>query len=496
MRANDRIQKPATILSKLPQLSRSPEFLRYVPILLVTPAFAPWAQTHNKLLPSLLRHVFRDAMQTSEKGVDLYTVSAIVDKLPLFGSSSHREDSLVMDQMGSEGITLLLTDLSSLSGDVVRSSRKRDVSMPEIDPSITYATTHVENGGELITTEIGVRVANTIFVTGKPRTMMASKWHIDPITETVKLKQSQDLAICRIESSTESSVATPCVPLHPVTEPRTVHASMGNVLSQISASNGSGKSAPASAELEKAIPAYVKKHQLENRRLAVWALVKRAEDTPLDPEDVIDISHAIRNGARLHRLMSGGGGWGKKQGLLSLDPEYSYQEEHHSGHRCPLPELFGSGSEVEYDFDELPFDTFPDLMELSNGKLVTPLSEAAKPGDTVQFFVAPLDTGVSTREQEHTLPNPEVEGSCIFGVVSPADTEFTTTKDTGREATPGEELNNNLIVLPNCFGALSEKGVTFTVIDERDSRRSRKLELSGTKVDVPGSRISIEGQFK
>ncbi|QVM08019.1 hypothetical protein D8B26_002714 [Coccidioides posadasii str. Silveira] len=505
---------PAAVISNLPVLPRTSRSFQNVPILLATPALAAWAHARSTLLPSIMGHIFQDALRTDEEIKDIYSISAVVDKLPIpaglvsSARSASPEDSPAFEKEGCEGISLLIADQESLSGDIVRPMRRRDVSMPEIEPTITYAMTYEQDGGEKVSTEVGVRIANTIFVTGTPRTMLASRWRFDEEIGKLKPKETKDLVICRIESNANSSV-TPFIPLHPVTQPRKVITSMGNVLSQISTGNGSTKSAPASAELEKALPAYIDKHQLQNRRLAVWALVKPEElhcSSEASPEasGTDDVSNAIKKSARLHRLMSGGGGWGKKQGLLSLDPEYSYQEEHSSGHRRPINELFERNT-IEPDIEQTAFDSFPSFMEFNNGKLVTPLSEAAKPGDTVQFFVAPLDTAVPihsplghTNSSQGSQPA-EVAERFTFGVIPSVETASVPVAGLENDLRSSTQVSDkHLIVVPNHFGALSENGITFTTF-EQDSLTGadeRALEVSGTKIDVPGSRISIRTQFK
>ncbi|WEW56802.1 hypothetical protein PRK78_002257 [Emydomyces testavorans] len=512
--------EPTTIISKLPILPRTSASLRNVPILLVTPAFVSWAQTHNTLLPSIMGHVFQNALQTDGNVADIFSISAVVDKLPLpagyksFQYPPWYEGSPAFEQEGCEGISLLVVDRDYLSGDIVRPMRRRDVSMPEVEPTITYAVTHKQSDGETGFIEVGIHTANTLFVTGKPRTMLASRWRFDENAGNLKMNETRDLAICCIKSLPESSFVTPLIPLHAITPPRKVITSMGNILSLISAEKGSTKTAPASAELEKSLPVYVEKNRLQNHKLAVWALVSSEElqsDTGLSSEernDIGKISNAIGNGARLHRLMSGGGGWGKKQGLLSLDPEYSYQQEHGFGHRYPITELFEGGTEVERDIDEMPLGAST-FLEFNNGKLKTPLSELTKPGDTVQFFVAPLDAGVLSDQRSmdngcslHSSKQAEeITEDYIFGVIPSADTASSTSEGLKSDLqSPDQTFDHNLIVLPNRFGALSEKGITYTKAKTNNLLSSKRptgtLEVSGTKIDVPGARIVIRNQFE
>ncbi|KMU77202.1 hypothetical protein CISG_06046 [Coccidioides immitis RMSCC 3703] len=439
---------PAALISNLPVLPRTSRSFQNVPILLATPAFAAWAHAGSTLLPSIVGHIFQDALRTDEEIKDIYSISAVVDKLPIpaglvsSARSASPEDSPAFEKEGCEGISLLIADQESLSGRHSPAHAKAGMSQClKSSPQL--------HGGEKVSTEVGVRIANTIFVTGTPRTMLASRWRFDEEIGKLKPKETKDLVICRIESNGQF----------------------------ISTGNGSTKSAPASAELEKALPAYIDKHQLQNRRLAVWALVKPEElhcSSEASPEasGTDDVSNAIKKSARLHRLMSGGGGWGKKQGLLSLDPEYSYQEEHSSGHRRPINELFERNT-IEPDIEQTAFDSFPNLMEFNNGKLVTPLSEAAKPGDTVQFFVAPLDTAVPihsplghTNSSQGSQPA-EVAERFIFGVIPSVETASVPVASLENDLRSSTQVSDkHLIVVPNHFGALSENGITFTTFEQ------------------------------
>ncbi|KAI2012873.1 hypothetical protein LOZ39_001783 [Ophidiomyces ophidiicola] len=491
-------KEPNAILSKLPVLPGKPDLLRCVPILLATPAFASWTQPHGSQLPSVINHVFRNSLGTGRAVKDVFSISAIVDKLPASDETEQPRKSTPDKrvQAGSEGISVLLIDRDHLSADIVKPTRRRDISMHQVEPIITYVASTGENCTGLVSTEVGIYVANTVFITGVPRTMLASRWRSDG-TDRLELEDAHDLAFCRIEPTTKSSKVAPFVPLHPVTEPRKVLASMGNVLSQISIGDGTAKSAPASAELEKALPLYINRHQLQNHRLAVWALVtprgSKTETWTQNKCKVDSVSNSIRNGARLHRLMSGGGGWGKKQGLLSLDPEFSYQEDNGSGQPRRIYDLFEGGVQTEPSVDGLAFET-PNLMEFSDGKLITPLSETAKPGDTVQFFVAPLDNGVPIHVPANSLHPVFTEtGNYLFGVIPPADAECSPSTSFEENRQPPGFTPDCLAVLPNKFGALSEKGITFATVERGCASESKRhVQLSGTKIDVPGSRIILD----
>lgn len=105
------------------------------------------------------------------------------------------------------------------------------------------------------------------------------------------------------------------IPLIPLTLPRRIVASMGNILKQLEAENGA--TGGASRELEEAVQSYIDTLPGDLGtvgKATVFARLTRHSPTP--GEDLL-----ATPGARIHRVLSGGGGWGSKAGLLSLDPQ-------------------------------------------------------------------------------------------------------------------------------------------------------------------------------
>jgi hypothetical protein len=163
--------------------------------------------------------------------------------------------------------------------------------------------------------------------------------------------------------------------------------------------------------------------------------------------------------------MSGGGGWGKKQGLLSLDPEVSFEEAGKEG-IVALSSVFSDNAQRTTHDATLAFEQRMFMEDLST------LSQAAEPGDYVQFF-ASIEQEEPSKTQKTHPPVLEESISYNFGVVSDA------------EALPSQtEHQRYLKVVPNHFGALSEKAITFLqpVDDVHESR---------SKIDVPGSRVVL-----
>ncbi|OAX83888.1 hypothetical protein ACJ72_01748 [Emergomyces africanus] len=535
---------PSDIISQLPTLACSDDISHTVPVLLVTPAFASWVVKPHPFLSELMTHMFPNAQQNISSSEDsvVYSVAAVVDKLPIDSAiSSLREGgewwNKSAGQHGCEGVSLFLASRDALFAEVAQSIRKRDMSTPEMEPTLSYLFHQpASNPASPATTatfaEVGVRLANTLFVNGKSRTMLASRWLYSSCSTststdtTLTLDKEYNLVRCRIKCAKTPHIVAARVPLHPVTKPRKIVTSMGNIISQLCKDDGSGSTIPASTELEKALPAYLKENNLENQRVAVWALVQPVAslDEHLISSGVtthanvnsnrsgrpIDPLVAINNGARLHRVVSGGGGWGKKQGLLSLDPEYSYQAENGASEQVRrVHEIFdatGLGSEIDIGDEWKPmpavFDEVPGSIQFKDGRLMTELSEIAKQGDMVHFLTAPLDNPDATmtaHEPSSTGADQKRTTQISFGVIPASDGSWSAAEE-GEEGEEGEEKHTStaeILAAPNHFGALSEKGLVYSIYseealeDDHDIERPGQLVL-GTKIDVPGSRIMIE----
>lgn len=79
-----------------------------------------------------------------------------------------------------------------------------------------------------------------------------------------------------------------------------------------------GTATPASRELEEAIPLLLARRANKRSVVGVWAVVYPASPSP--PREG-DVEAVLARGGHVRKVLSGGGGWGAKQGLLSLDPE-------------------------------------------------------------------------------------------------------------------------------------------------------------------------------
>ncbi|KAK4244800.1 hypothetical protein C7999DRAFT_16975, partial [Corynascus novoguineensis] len=206
---------------------------------------------------------------------------------------------------------------------------------------------------------VQVPLANTLFANGRQNTMSASQWwfpnqlHIG--SQLPVLKQKVHLTNQTVILPPNDLGFTPgsgtgvSGRIIPVTPARKVLGSMGNILSKIEIN---GEPAPASQELEHVVHLLLKaprklrddNHGSDHTTrgpLDVWAMIippQHVESDRVTPPLPLDEYHPNREwrlarhcsnavalhlayGCRLHRVLSGGGGWGAKQGLLSLDSQ-------------------------------------------------------------------------------------------------------------------------------------------------------------------------------
>ncbi|KAL2815560.1 hypothetical protein BJX63DRAFT_162064 [Aspergillus granulosus] len=458
---------PDDILSSCPKppsgLTRD-----HTQILLVTPAFAHWADRKSHFLDTWMNQF---SQQTSQSSVPepINAVIAVVDRLPE-NCSRNGHPNAGEAATESEGLSVLFVRNENIQGKSTQSRQLRSVEKEEstvivsfrksVDPQTTIPPPlH----------EVGLRLANTIFLNGKERTLIGTRWAYDPSVKKLSLKESVDLSLCSVTVNHTGIHKSLELPLYPVGERRKVISSMGNILRQIGkhADGKSDEPMPASSELERELPRYIDEHNIVDRRVSVWALIEASVESPYSKSrhSRSDLAKSIQAGAKLHRVMSGGGGWGKKQGLLSLDPEVSFET---SGQKdiAALDDIFSGNAQASTDGVTIPPESPIALEDLST------LSQAAKPGNYVQFF-ASIEQDQSPSSQDNAPTSSKESIWYNFGVVSDA------------EALPSQtEQEKELRVVPSYFGALSENAITYLQPVDKASE-------SRTKIDVPGSRVAL-----
>ncbi|KAI9928945.1 hypothetical protein MW887_001338 [Aspergillus wentii] len=457
---------PDDVLSSIPPIPASLAEPGNVPVLFVTPSFAPWIDPSGEFLEQWMNRLFHNSPDS--RSAPLHAIAAIIDRIP---------DSRVPGNgiLESEGLSLMFVKEENIQGKAAPPRRIRSTGSEESALIFSVQAGAPNRSGDAVHRpiyEVGLRLANTIFINGNENTLFGMRWALDSVSNKLSLDQSIDLTNCVLNTSANFVHDKFELPLHPVSQRRKVVSSMGNILRQVSKSTDGNSKAPmpASSELEKELPRYIAEHNIEDRRVSVWALVERPDADALNETDSAQdrLDKAIRAGGKLHRVMSGGGGWGKKQGLLSLDPEIRFLTTADQGNLLVLNNLFDPNA-----------DTLPGLPPLDKGLIIDDLSllsQVAREDDYIQFFVS-----VEPKlDQNDALPKVQ-EGaiSCHFGVLS--DPEIL-------EESVDNMAQIDLAALPNYFGALSEKAITYLqpVIEAEG-----EILESGTKLDVPGSRVDL-----
>ena len=206
-------------------------------------------------------------------------------------------------------------------------------------------------------------------------------------------------------------------------------------------------------------------------------------ETADEKQGILDsIKLAISKGAHLHKVTSGGGGWGKKQGLLSLEPAVDLDND-------------GSGFSSMQAFEDLE-----ERLDEDGPIWGQHTPEIVRPGDLVQFYGIFL----SNEEEEAlirkeslraALKAPELQkwsgrewaeqemSSVVWGVIPSRDSN---------SASSFSPFGNNLIAVPHHFGMLSEKGMVLQRLDYEtdkqapDPSTATSLRVTSiSRIDVP-----------
>lgn len=443
-----------------------------IPLVLVTPGFAHWLDDSEPFLGRFLSRLYPGGSSSNS----LHAVAAVIDKLPgstaqSKASTSRGQDTAPSRSSEAEGLSLLIVRREHVQGKTAPPQRIGGPARNEPDLVIRVQSrgSSIQSNGH----QVGLRLANTIFINGKESTLFGIRGSYDESAGAYTLDRKVDLTSCVLTSAADAISADLALPLQPVTQRRRVVTSMGNILRQVTKSTDADsiEPMPASSELEKELPRYIEEHNILDQRVSVWALVEKPDMVIADPNAAAQdrVVKSLRQGGKLHRVMSGGGGWGKKQGLLSLDPEVSFPGTAHRHELVGLEELFDPNSDAPLEMPSF-------LANRMVGDDLSLLSQVATAGDYIQFFVG-VESGPS---HYGTDTDHRHDGSVTyrFGVVS----------DSEEVERPSVNKNEEALVrVPDSFGALSEKAIAYTQPVVHGSETSD----SSTKLDIPGCLVVL-----
>ena len=165
--------------------------------------------------------------------------------------------------------------------------------------------------------------------------------------------------------------------------------------------------------------------------------------------------------------MSGGGGWGSKQGLLSLDPQRSYTDN----------------GEAKFDFSN-------GLLEEQQASVLTCM---AQPGAYIQFFVADS----SKTNHRERLPEPAnlsnvdlFQKSLVIGTVPSTIDDVPKSQQSSEQGVSGAKSSSIMARLGH-FGFVSESGMFLSHTEVDSSHSDEQDEIISpdinTKIDLPYS---------
>ena len=319
-------------------------------------------------------------------------------------------------------------------------------------------------------------LSNTLFLNGQVSTLYAQRWTLTGIwppcprllSDQRTPRSHQVLRMTdfwQVDSGgTSFSIETR---LNPMTSPRRVAASFGNVISKLQSNDvaDAQSSVPASTDLENWVSQRMRMGKLADQQVEFWALVTPREKW-IDSSYLAspDLQRSLNTGSRLHKVLGGGGGWGVKKGLLALDPGFDYQ----------FPDSPPSVGGVR--------DPGQQQVEQRG------VAEVVRSGDVVAFYVCnPLDP-----PESYSANSLDKKSWCITSSASIALGTVPSTRDIMPNASGGRDTIKGIdyLYVRNHFGMVSEQGMALKIVIQ-DSHHGSLLgqdELNmmlKTKLDPP-----------
>jgi hypothetical protein len=390
----------------------------------------------------------------SETTSNFQTLVAVVDKVTKIGGDATTT---------AEGVSYALLPRNAV--ETYQSAEGRSSIRFQIDtlpPNEEQATSDEKLAAASPTQshEVTVPLANTIFATGKPSTMILRDFRLKDEDGAVKLQATEskpeDVGFAKISLARERYRMGADIPLIPLTTARKVDGVMGNIIRTLRTEEG--EVLPASSDLEKAVTAYFQAIQQEPRPVTAWAVISRQAITDGSRGDGFSKmwqqdetvpgstwTERIQTGhCSIRKVLSGGGGWGIKAGLLSLDP-----------------------NEIDEPAPSLDLPDFLDGLLPPKG-----IQNLAEPGDTIQFFICRNEDGT---EAIPKTPVPKSLGRSLAFSVLPSSVDAM--------GTPSESIGHHKPYYSQHFGAASEHGLGLS--SHSASAHTQDDRPFRSRLDVP-----------
>lgn len=525
-------------------------------MLLVTPSKLELLNDEEEFIPNLLPLIFDNPLKVSS--FDL--VVAVVDKIPYPKHDLPGISNRIQTSNGSEGMSVLIGSSTEIAPDLWTAADQvdgRETTTSQQPCALSFllhrsaansASFKAKKYDEhAVWYDLKLPLANTLFHNGQMSTLYAERWKSrGKTTKKSDIKfsrvrkaflQQQTLDIGHIFFRSHRHVELNTM-LKPIVPPRIVAAALGNIIRKFYTCSGSSPKAtiPASKELENAVSDYLKTSQDPTQKMNIWALVTPQEYSISGPQVGSDLQKSIENGSRLHKVLSGGGGWGIKEGLLALDPDIDYNGSEHGtptdSDLAGAPfcrDIFRPGDLVSFfvstSLDDLRknveepqkhsafwifwpprttvFGTLPSNMD------AMPTSNSASSQPDLLSIVDAMPTSNSASSQPDLpsnvddMPNSYLAHSQA-GLISNMDAkpETNSASDQPHLASNMDALPNSnfasshsglpfdYVLLQNHFGMLSERGMSIKVCkhgldDSRSYREEKPSPVVRTKLDAP-----------
>jgi hypothetical protein len=456
-------------------------------ILLITPSHMKFLDDGDSFMPRLLSKIFPSPKLNTEFDI----VAAVVDRIA-HPSYNYGVRSEVEHRAGFEGVSVATTysrlaapDLWHPGDGEEETGATAALQHPfltfrfPVEASRVYSATAPKPLLSTMSRDLQIPVANTLFHNGRHGTMFATRW--------VYLKlQKQYLRIRRMDLGQQTlnlagiisdhdlrNRAQLVLGLQPITVPRVIAAGLGNIIRELYVGRDSKQTMPASHELEKAMSLHIETVQHQDKRPEVWALITPRENWVEKPQiGTYDAAHWIERGSRLHKIVSGGGGWGMRRGLLALDPEINFNNPRLQTYEPPV---CGEVTDIEER---------------------QALESIVKPGDVVTFLLSTYSENSQPQDHDKTPTSSELDGSAFsspsicFGCVPSTMDKSPGPNTVASKVAPLAET----IFMKGHFGILSEQGMNLHVeVQVPADSAEQSGTIVRTKIDVPYAYFSITG---
>ncbi|KAI6833520.1 FAD dependent oxidoreductase [Hortaea werneckii] len=352
-------------------------------------------------------------------------------------------------------------------------------------------------------------LAHTVFFSGMVSTLVHSRYTSDNGTPVMQSQRNLERETLSVPLTAQYNKYHQNVPLIPLTPFRTVRHHMGNIIRTLSPPTGPGvpnEEVPpeqaASTELEAAVTGYFEARNIQPEPVNVWAVIVPNAFAKLSRKDHKaqrsmrrltkgaitrfwkgeDLFKSINpylmntmriSGARLVKVLSGGGGWGKKAGLLSLDPDSMY-----------------SNRELRSD-DGWKFNFEDESEDAAEKQQKEALGEIVKEGEHIMFMLGPADIGgAAYQHAEAKKVVDRADRAALFGVI-PSSIDSIPAEQKDSDSVHAVSLEQSF------FGALSEGGMAVTIKQSgllKQYRMARSWrEIRWTKPSTSKNKFNSEG---